>query len=1120
MSDQLLDFASDDQKTGFRLQNFQVYNWGTFHKQVWNLSLQGENTLLTGDIGSGKSTLVDGLSTLLVAPQKITYNKAAGAETRERSLRSYVQGHFKSERSEEGLSARAVALRDHNSYTVLLGQFHNQGFGLHVTLAQVYWIKDPQAQPSRFYVIADKALTIAQDFSGFGSDIGDLRKKLRLTEGVEIFDAYLPYAAAFRRRFGIENDQALDLLNQTISMKSVGNLTDFVRTHMLEPFDPQPRIDALIGHFGDLSQAHKAVMKAKDQIGSLEPLIQDVQKHREISLKTDQLVQAREGLRPWFAIQKCVLLEKRLGTLGGDRLRLENKIKSLGDEKVRQYTRRDELKQALADGGGHRLEALKLQVRELQNLTELRHGKFTRLVELCEPQKLMIPESPEAFGTLALQVKETTKIHQDSEADLQNQKTELDVRFFQEKNEIKDLVKELESLKQRPSNIPQAQIALRHRLCSDLGLPEESMPFAGELLEVNQTESSWTGAAERILHNFALSLLVPEVHYPGVVNWVEKTQLGQKLVYYRIREEVVISRQDPHPHSLVHKLRIKSGSRFRDWLEGELIKRFDVACCETMDEFRREKQALTQSGQIKGGGDRHEKDDRHRVEDRSRWVLGWSNLEKIRYLEKQRLILEKTAADTGILLAQVMNKIKILQDYLRTLALLGEFRDYAEVDWRTPSALVEKARTEIDELEAASSQLKILSGQLSDLDKSLVLLEKDLGIKLGEMGSLESKIQSTGEQLTQVQQTALGIDPSSPLASQIRIMVEELIPGLKLTVESCESRESEVRGEFQKRIDNEKDKLKNLLEKCIRSMTRFRDAWPLETRELDASLEATSGWEKLLLQLKSDDLPRFEDHFKKLLNENTIREVANFQSVLTRDKQSIKEKIHRINQSLTQIEYNPGRFIRLEVQNSPDPEVRDFYQDLRSCTEGSLTGSGDQYSEAKFLQVQSIIQRLQGREGFGEIDRKWTLKVTDVRQAFVFSASERVQETQEEFEHYTDSSGKSGGQKEKLAYTILAAALAYQFGLEWNEVKSRSFRFVVIDEAFGRGSDESTEYGLRLFKKLRLQLLVVTPLQKIHVIEPYISSVGFVHNLEGRESRLRNINIETYREERDQRKDQ
>ena len=73
---------------------------------------------------------------------------------------------------------------------------------------------------------------------------------------------------------------------------------------------------------------------------------------------------------------------------------------------------------------------------------------------------------------------------------------------------------------------------------------------------------------------------------------------------------------------------------------------------------------------------------------------------------------------------------------------------------------------------------------------------------------------------------------------------------------------------------------------------------------------------------------------------------------------------------------------------------------------------------------------------------------------------------------------------------------------------------MVIDEAFGRGSDESAQYGLKLFQQLNLQLLIVTPLQKIHIIEPYVASVGFVHNEEGRDSKLRNLSIEEYRVEK------
>jgi len=52
-------------------------------------------------------------------------------------------------------------LRDHNSYSVILGQFRNAGFDQHVTLAQVFWLKDLQGQPARFFVVADMSLSIA-----------------------------------------------------------------------------------------------------------------------------------------------------------------------------------------------------------------------------------------------------------------------------------------------------------------------------------------------------------------------------------------------------------------------------------------------------------------------------------------------------------------------------------------------------------------------------------------------------------------------------------------------------------------------------------------------------------------------------------------------------------------------------------------------------------------------------------------------------------------------------------------------------------------------------------------------------------------------------------------------
>ena len=205
-----LDFVADDTRSGFRLHRLEVFNWGTFDARVWTLALDGRNHLLTGDIGSGKSTLVDAVTTLLVPAHRAAYNRAAGAGSRERTLRSYVLGHYKSERNELSVSARPVALRDPSHYSVILGVFRNEGYDQTVTLAQVFWIADAQGQPARFFAAAEGDLSIAGEFAHFGSDITRLRKRLRGT-GVEIWNTFPPYGAWFRRRFGIDNEQALDL---------------------------------------------------------------------------------------------------------------------------------------------------------------------------------------------------------------------------------------------------------------------------------------------------------------------------------------------------------------------------------------------------------------------------------------------------------------------------------------------------------------------------------------------------------------------------------------------------------------------------------------------------------------------------------------------------------------------------------------------------------------------------------------------------------------------------------------------------------------------------------------------------------------------------------------------
>ncbi|HOP40044.1 MAG TPA: ATP-binding protein [Geobacteraceae bacterium] len=370
-----LDFTADDTLAGFRLHRFEVLNWGTFTHRVWTINPGGHNGLLTGDIGSGKSTLVDAITTLLVPHNRIVYNKAAGAVGRERDLYSYIRGEYKSEKDDTTQAAKAINLRGEDTFTVLLAHFHNEGFNQGASLAQVFWLKDQKRNPERFFVVAETPLTIAGHFSDFGSDILDLKKRLKRLKRVTVLDNFKEYSSRFRYLFGIQNEQALELFYQTVSMKSVGNLTDFVRNHMLEGADMESRIDALRRNFDNLNRAHEAVLKAKRQIERLTPLVEDGEQYRALAAEIENLRACREALAPWFAELKVQLLAADIDRTDLEVEKTASRLVSVREELLRLRRREGELLTGIDDSGGRRLQAL---ADEIAGLSRERDDKLRK----------------------------------------------------------------------------------------------------------------------------------------------------------------------------------------------------------------------------------------------------------------------------------------------------------------------------------------------------------------------------------------------------------------------------------------------------------------------------------------------------------------------------------------------------------------------------------------------------------------------------------------------------------------------------------------------------------------------------------------------------------------------
>ncbi len=1114
----LLNFSSSDAEAGFRLTGLELYNWGTYHRKLCVIEPDGHNGLLTGDIGSGKSTIVDAILTLLVPQQKLVYNKAAGAESRERTLASYVRGEYKSERDDLTQGAKAVALRDERYCTVLLARFSNQGYGQQVTVAQVFHLKDGQSLPDRFFVVAESALSIKKDFSEFGADLTALRKRLRAREKLTLFKSFKDYSIRFRHLFGIQNSQALNLFYQTVSMKSVGNLTEFTRLHMLEPSDVQDRLQELRANFDNLTRAHEAVRKARLRIEALQPICADLKRLSVIISELASLRSCRDTLSGYFQSLRIDLLDTRIQRLRQTITTLQGKLTGLVKEIGDLRNDENDLRAAIDDHGGRRLEELAREIARLDKTIERTRTGFGRFNQLAEELQFEPITNHQSFAALRDRAAELMGSLETDLEQLGLERVDLGVAIRDLDDQRQELIREIESLKKRTSNIPSRTLSIRTRMAEVLEIEEKELPFVGELLQVAENEQPWQGAIERVLHNFGLSLLVNQNLYAQVSRYVDKTNLRGRLVYFRVGEGGQTARQDPDPRLLHNKLRIKPDSQFYGWLEYELSNRFAYLCCDSLQAFQRAPRALTMQGQIKSGGRRHEKDDRTSLKDRSRYVLGWTNKEKIRALSKQAKELDKKGRALTKQAAQLeKDQQKLIRNRDQCRDLL-RFDDYETIDWQTPARRQADLQEEQERLERESDVLRSLRNRLAETLLRMAQTDKERTELLGEKGGRQNELDTHEKALADIEEFR-DFRTKPEHLQQVRQLTrfqQEVLQEKRLDLRTLDRDQTRVREHIQELLNRLAKQRTTRENSIIRMMGEFCSTWPAETNELDISPDAGFGYVRMLETLKKEDLPRHEARFKDLLNEGTINSIALFQGQLERECDDIEGRIESINGSLCKTEYNPGTYIELKAERAQDPDIRQFREELKQCLAHSL-GDDELYNEQRFMRVQELISRFNGREGMVDADRRWTNKVTDVRNWYVFSAIERWQVDDSEKEYYAGSSGKSGGQKEKLAYTILASALAYQFGLEWGAVKSRSFRFVVIDEAFGRGSDESTRYGLELFKRLNLQLLIVTPLQKIHIIESYIRSVHFIDNPDGRNSRIRNLTIEEYQEEKERR---
>jgi uncharacterized protein YPO0396 len=514
---------------------------------------------------------------------------------------------------------------------------------------------------------------------------------------------------------------------------------------------------------------------------------------------------------------------------------------------------------------------------------------------------------------------------------------------------------------------------------------------------------------------------------------------------------------------------------------------------------------MTRNRHTKTNASRHEKNDRTSNSDRRNFVLGWDNS-----LRRESLIqsLDKLESEQQLLATRLKELNVVIDSATRALTAIEQAEkvvDFETIDHTHHDYQLHQLQDEKKALEEADDSIAEIRNRLEQMRQESSGYQADRDQCISRKARMETELSQSELVLERARQVIRQSeaenedhDIDATLAELDKCITESLtLFNLGTLPDATERR---FRLEYQGSLD----RLEPAGRELTSAMLRFLKKFPDEQADLDADVRSLSSFEAMYERIRQEDLPKHEERFKHRLNEKVLHEIGLLYGSLETERQEILEKIAQLNQALKLLEWKSGTFMQLEALDSHDREILDFRREISACLTHALHDAKS-IPETSFTKIHQLLTKLQD-----DSSSRWREKVIDVRNWFTFAAREIVRETGEVRSYYDGGSGQSGGEKGKLAFLVLVAAIAYQYDLDPDSDTSDRFHFVVVDEMFSRSDDHHAEYALNLFARFGLQLLIVAPLDaKARVTEPYVGTyLHVVKNKETSRSELLAISAE------------
>ncbi len=1056
----------------FVLQAIDLYNWGAFAGRH-HAELDARGSAIIGPTGSGKTTVVDALMTLLCERPKYNLASTGGHES-DRDLMSYIRGVSGAGNDADN---RHIARPDKTT-TAISATFVSQDGNSRLEIAGILWLENASNASSDrkdVWLVAHNSDECLNDWLEMHHEQGvrALKKHIKSSDGnnVKISDTKKAFLGQVRRFFEV-GDNAFNLLNRAAGLKQLNSIDAIFRELVLEDNAAFTRAANVVKEFADLTDIRSELDTARAQLATLQPIAEHHAAHKKLSADIATQERLIDLLPTWFA-QTAVRLWRHYADACVVRVD-DNKqqVKVATSQLETAQAHADQLRAQYLQVGGNNIEQLeqfiKLQTETLQKIrkTAKDYQQIAQALTLDSDLSAPTLQANQQWAQTHIS-EQSAQIDADTTA-----LYELGATRQPLKQAIAELADEIDLMKSRPhSNISHKFHAFRQTLAEHLQVGEDDLPFVAELVSVKPEEQTWRGAIERAIGSHRLRILVAPELMKTALRFVNDRD---NRLHVRL-----LSADEPRDtpqfmtDGFTRKLQFKSQHSHIGALK-QLLANIDRHCVASAEDLASTPHAMTAQGLMSNQSGYFDKQDQKKLS--ADWLTGFDNRDRLAQLNAELGDAERDFARADRDYQQAQKQLNALKAQLNLLEKLRDF-DFDSIDVKSAEQALQQSQQQLADYRNPNSDTAKAKAAFDAQQQVVNELTQHVALKLAEKDyhNAEQHYQSAEAKARK------GLSPEQQqLADKHLKAIDDSAR------ERLDALENEQHKSLSAKLTSLANKRHNLETKLVRAMEKAQQADTGALIEVGTELRDIDDYLFRLKVLSEEDLPAKQKRFLDYLNTASDQGVTQLLTTVDNEINVIETRIAALNETLKIVDFQPNRYLQLKPQRVSHQSLRDLSNAQRRLRSEALS---DETGEKHYAALKRVVTLLQ--QAVEQKRTQGAKALLDARYRLQFSIEIIARDNDEVIETRTGSQGGSGGEKEIIASYILTASLSYALSPRVGEPPR--FSTIVLDEAFSKSSQAVAGRIIEALRQFGLHPLFVTPNKEMRLLRDHTRSAILVY---------------------------